>query len=485
MRIVKQGKVYLLGAGPGDVNLLTIKGKSALQQADVIIYDRLANPRLLDFARPDCELIFGGKLPGKPIVTQEELNHLLVSHASEGKIVVRLKSGDPSVFGRVGEEAGTLESHRIDYDIIPGITSGIAAPLYAGIPVTHREYGTSFAIVTAHSKLKDGHLIDWKAVSGIDTVAFYMGVANLPAICENLIKEGKKASTPVILMQWGTYSRQKILEGTLETIAQKAADVQFSNPAIILVGEIVNLRAGMNWFENKPLFGRQILLARTSTGESKLAARLAEQGADVVEFPKWQRTSLAADRKIIEQLPDYQSVFFASPDCIDDFLYQIAETGLDVRQLKADFFAGSPKSIRRLHAAGFQATATASYGTLPGKLLIVGEKEPYQQVDAGSNHQFNVWWVAEKKINASYLPILQQTLQEVEPDTVLFPSSASVVPFLEGLKMAEVDAEEVLAKGKIGCLGSQTKKTLSEAGITLDYIPETATVEALLDELKK
>src|SRR3982750_4064290 len=196
---MSKGKVFLVGAGPGDIGLITVKGLEAIKQAEVILYDRLANPKLLDFASADCEFIYCGKLPDKHTLRQEGINDLLVQKALEGKIVVRLKGGDPGVFGRVGEEAEALANRKIPFEIVPGISSGMAAPLYAGIPVTHRQFGETFAVVTAHSQSKEGKpILDWKSLAnGIDTIAFYMGVANLPYICENLIANGKSKDTPV------------------------------------------------------------------------------------------------------------------------------------------------------------------------------------------------------------------------------------------------------------------------------------------------
>lgn len=216
---MKTGKVFLVGAGPGDIGLLTLKGLEAIQKADVILYDRLANPKLLEFSKDNCELIYCGKLPDRHILRQNHINELLVAKALEGKTVVRLKGGDPGVFGRVGEEAAVLAGYQIPFEIVPGVSSGMAVPLYAGIPVTHREYAESFAVVTAHDKSADGKpLLNWKSLQGVDTIAFYMGVGNLPFICENLLQHGKPAETPVIMIQWGTFSRQKILQGTLANI---------------------------------------------------------------------------------------------------------------------------------------------------------------------------------------------------------------------------------------------------------------------------
>lgn len=285
---MKKGKVFLVGAGPGDEGLVTIKGLNIIQQADVILYDRLINPNLLTHAPAHCEFIYCGKLPNNYILKQEMINDLLIEKAHKGNIVVRLKGGDLGVFGRVGEEAKSLVKANIPFEIIPGITSGIAAPLYAGIPVTHRKFGVSFTVVTAHDKSKDGKpLIDWAGlVNSSETIAFYMGVGNISYISENLIRHGKPASTPVILIQWGTYSRQNTLQGTLGTIAEKVKETGFTNPAITLVGDIVILRQTLNWFEKKPLYGRQILLVRRGTKHSTLVKTLKEQGADVIDFPK-------------------------------------------------------------------------------------------------------------------------------------------------------------------------------------------------------
>ncbi|MED0666614.1 uroporphyrinogen-III C-methyltransferase [Bacillus badius] len=245
------GKVFLVGAGPGDPKLITVKGMECLQAADVIAYDRLVNKELLTYAKKGAELIFCGKLPGKHALIQEQINQLLVEKAEQGLTVVRLKGGDPCVFGRVGEEAEELAIRGIPFEMIPGITAGIAAPAYAGIPVTHRDHASSFAIVTAHGREEKGkdHL-NWPALAqGIDTIAFYMGVGNLPHICTQLIRYGKKPSTPAALIEWGTTDQQRTVTGELATIEQIAKDHQIKNPAIVLIGEVVQLREKIKWFE--------------------------------------------------------------------------------------------------------------------------------------------------------------------------------------------------------------------------------------------
>ncbi|MGG1658554.1 uroporphyrinogen-III C-methyltransferase [Brevibacillus sp. NRS-1366] len=247
------GKVYLVGAGPGDPKLITVKGMECLQQADVIVYDRLANPALLEYAPKTAERIYCGKLPDHHTMRQESINELLAEKALEGNIVVRLKGGDPCVFGRAGEEAEHLAERGISFEIVPGVTAGIAASAYAGIPVTHRDHGSSFAVVTGHLREDKPELaVDkWRALAeGIDTVAFYMGVGNLPLIRTQLIRHGRDPQTPVAVIAWGTLPQQTTVTGTLADIEDRVAEnPHISNPAIILVGEVVKMREKINWFE--------------------------------------------------------------------------------------------------------------------------------------------------------------------------------------------------------------------------------------------
>lgn len=253
--ILTKGTVYLVGAGPGDPKLITVYGLECIQKADVILYDRLVNKELLNHAQPEAELIFCGKLPGKHELIQEQINALMVEKALDGRNVTRLKGGDPCVFGRVGEEAEVLAEHKIKFEIVPGITSGIAAPAYAGITVTHRDYASSFAIVTGHGRAeKQQDHINWSALAqGIDTIAFYMGVGNLDYICKKLIDNGKKADTPVAVINWGTTEKQKTLTGTLTTIEQLVKQAGVMHPSMIIVGEVVNLRQKIQWFEEMKL----------------------------------------------------------------------------------------------------------------------------------------------------------------------------------------------------------------------------------------
>ena len=253
------GKVYLVGAGPGDVELITLKGLKCIQEADVILYDRLVNKDLLQYAKKDAELINCGKLPDYHLMQQETINKFLVKYANKGKIVTRLKGGDPFIFGRGGEEAEECFQAGIPFEIIPGITSGIAAPAYAGIPVTHRNFSSSFAIITGHCKEGGKDNIQWEALAkGIDTLAIYMGVKNLPYIRRQLLQHGKAPDTPVALIHCGTLTSQKTVVGTLDTIVEMVESQKIINPSMIVIGYVVSLHNKLNWFE--PSINKELLV---------------------------------------------------------------------------------------------------------------------------------------------------------------------------------------------------------------------------------
>lgn len=246
------GKVYIVGAGPGDKDLITVKGLKCIQQADVILYDRLINKELLNEAKADALLIYSGKLPKRHGFIQETIHHNLVKYALEGKVVTRLKGGDPFVFGRGAEEAEVLKNAKIPFEIVPGITAGIAAPAYAGIPVTHRDVSSSFAMVTGHMKEGSDDRIDWGSLAnGIDTLAIYMGVSNLAYICDQLLLHGKAKDTPVALVHWGTTATQQTVTGTLSTIIGRVAALNITNPSMIIVGDVVRFHDKLNWLSKE------------------------------------------------------------------------------------------------------------------------------------------------------------------------------------------------------------------------------------------
>lgn len=248
------GKVYFVGAGPGDVRLITVRGLDLIKSADVILYDRLVNTELLQYASSNVNLIYCGKQPDGESMTQDSINHLMVHHARKGQNVIRLKGGDPSIFGRVGEEAAYCVYHRIPFEIVPGITSGIAAPMYAGIPLTHRELSSSFAVITGHQKNTAGkhNDINWAYLAhSVDTLVFYMGVRSIETIQQNLLKHGKDPETPTALIRWGTCSGQETLVSDLGSIVHRVKEKNFQSPAIIVIGYVVSLHEKLAWFSDE------------------------------------------------------------------------------------------------------------------------------------------------------------------------------------------------------------------------------------------
>jgi uroporphyrinogen III methyltransferase/synthase len=333
-----RGFVSLVGAGPGDPGLITVAGAARIAEADVIVYDRLANPTLLDHARPDAQRIYAGKLPDRHTLTQDEINALLVEYGRAGKRVVRLKGGDPFVFGRGGEEAEALMAAGIAFEVIPGVTSAIAAPAYAGIPVTHRALASSFAVITGHEDpAKDDSSIDWaKLATGVDTLVFLMGVGRLGEICKQLITHGRAASTPVAVIEWGTLPRQRTVAGTLATIADDVAAAGVGAPAVTVVGEVARLRDGLRWFDARPLSGKRVLVTRTRQQASELSRLLAGAGAEPVELPSLEIARIADDREVARcvdalRTSGYGWAIFTSANGVGIFFDELASRRLDAR----------------------------------------------------------------------------------------------------------------------------------------------------------
>ena len=280
------GIVYLVGAGPGDPGLITARGVECIRNADVIIYDYLAAPALLQHAGENAEMIYVGKKGGDHTLSQEGINALIVEKAKGNRVVTRLKGGDPFIFGRGGEEAEVLVREGIHFEIVPGVTSAIAAPAYAGIPLTHRQFTSTVAFITGHEDpTKDDSSIDWQSLGGIGTLVFLMGVKNLARIADQLVANGKPAGTPVAVVRWGTTARQETLSGTLEDIAERVRKAGLKAPAIVVVGDVVRLRDDLQWFESRPLLGKRIVVTRARAQASDLTGRLAELGAQCLEFP--------------------------------------------------------------------------------------------------------------------------------------------------------------------------------------------------------
>src|SRR6266581_4974149 len=283
----KAGKVYLVGAGPGDLGLVTLRAKECIEQADVIVHDHLANPEMLGWARDEAEIIYAGKKAREHALNQEEINAVLVEKARGGKEVVRLKGGDPFVFGRGAEEAKAIVDAGIAFEVVPGITSAIAAPAYAGIPVTHRAENSHVTFFTGHEDpAKPESAIDYAALAKLGgTQVMLMGVERLEAITREMLKQGVRADLPVALVRWATTGRQETRTGTLQDIAQRAIDRGFEAPAVAVFGEVVKLRKDLNWYEKRPLSGKRIVVTRTRKQASALSNKLRALGAHVIELP--------------------------------------------------------------------------------------------------------------------------------------------------------------------------------------------------------
>ncbi|WP_426455135.1 uroporphyrinogen-III C-methyltransferase [Paenibacillus sp. S-38] len=506
---LKKGVVYLVGAGPGDPKLITVRGLEAIQRADVVVYDRLASPRLLKHMKPEAEKIFVGKLPDKHMLKQEEINQLLVDLALQGKTVTRLKGGDPSVFGRVGEEAELLAENEILFEIVPGITSSIAVPAYAGIPVTHRDFTSSFSIVTGHEyKNKTYNTVNWPNLAQASgTLIFLMGVANLEHICTQLMQGGKSADTPVALIRWGTWMEQETLTGTLTDIVEKVRAAGFQSPAVTIVGEVVRLREKLAWFEKKPLFGRRILVTRARSQSSELSAQIDELGGEAVEFPviRTQPSSKpeaqAARDEALRSLGGFDWIFFTSVNGVESFFQRLRELKVDIRSMgSARIAAVGPKTAAALEERGLVAlTVPAEFQGSALLEALEGELKPGQQVllptaDIAREElpeglrakglqvrKIDIYeTVLETEGGAEVLELLRQKAIHI----VTFTSSSTVTNLIRALQeVGESEPLGLLRGCKIACIGPMTAQTAEEAGLQVDHIAKEATVASLVASL--
>jgi len=352
------GRVFLVGGGPGDLGLLTLRGAELLQQADVVVYDGLINPALLQFAAHQAEIIYGGKHDRTRLVSQEELNALLVAKAREGKTVVRLKGGDPYVFGRGGEEAEKLAEAGIPFEVVPGVSSVAAVPNYAGIPLTHRNYCSSYTVVTGHENaaLKKTRL-QWENIAKIPgTLVILMGLKNLPVITRLLVEHGRLPETPAALIRWGTTGRQQVLEGSLATIAEKAQKANFLPPVVTIIGEVVKLRSKLNWFEKRPLAGQRVVVTQPQSQNGALCQLLRAHGAEVIEAPAMKVTEPTDCQPLLQALAHlnrYDWIILSSPTSVTAFFDLFFQMHCDWRDLgSAHLCAYGPKTadkLRELH----------------------------------------------------------------------------------------------------------------------------------------
>ncbi|MEY2547542.1 MAG: uroporphyrinogen methyltransferase / synthase, partial [Verrucomicrobiota bacterium] len=348
------GKCFLVGAGPGDLGLVTLRAKECVERAEVIVYDYLCNPEMLRWAPENAERIFAGKKAGAHTLTQEQINALLVEKTREGKIVVRLKGGDPFLFGRGGEEAEALAAGGLPFVIVPGVTSAIAGPAYAGIPVTHRGKNSHVTFFTGHEDPeKSESAIDFAALAKLGgTQVMLMGVERIEAIAREMLANGVRKDLPVAVIRWATTERQETLVATLENVAERVAAESFSAPAIVVFGEVVNLRKQLNWFEDRPLFGKRIVVTRTRTQAGVLTEQLRGLGADVIELPTIRiepPTDLRAFAELVQDAHAYDWLVFTSPNGVSAFFDLFYKLYDDAREIGAARIAAiGPATAQRL-----------------------------------------------------------------------------------------------------------------------------------------
>ncbi len=484
--------------------MITLKGLECLRRAQVVVRDRLASDRLLAYASQDVEIIDAGKEGGRHTLPQDEINRLIVSRAREGKVVVRLKGGDPFIFGRGGEEAQWLEQQGIEFEVVPGVTSAIAVPAYAGIPLTHRAYNTEVTFVTGHEDpTKEASTIDWEWLGrSRGTLVFLMGVKNLEENLQRLMASGRSPETPAALIQWGTTPRQKTAVGTLGNIGEAARNEGVGSPAILVVGEVVKLREQIKWFERKPLFGRRVVVTRTREQASVLAEMLKSHGAEVLEFPtiaiqdppSWE----AVDRAI-QRLDRYEWIIFTSANGFWRFIGRLEALGMDIRAMGSARLcaigSATARALRKFHLRVDRCPAEyTAEGLLEAlkesevrgkRLLIPRALEARDALPQGLQQRG-----AEVDIAPVYqtvVPVdgsgreMAERLRGGEVDIITFTSSSTVRNFIRMLPGDE--AVPLLKSVIVACIGPITALMAEEMGIRVDVMSSEHTIPALVRAL--
>lgn len=501
-----KGNVYLVGAGPGDPGLLTLRGKECLEQADVVLYDYLANPSLLAHAQDRAERIYVGRRGTGKYPEQETINRLLIDRANAGDVVVRLKGGDPFVFGRGGEEAEALALAGIEFEVVPGVTAAVAAPAYAGIPVTHRTLASTLTIVTGHEDPeKPSTALDWsRLATNQGTVVFLMGMKNLATIAATLMAEGRSGTTPVAIIRWGTRVSQQTVIGTLADIADKADAAQMEPPTVIVVGEVVRLRPKLNWFERRPLFGKRVLMTRAKEQAGELAARLTGYGAEPVEASTitivppldWGPVDHA-----ISEIETYDWVIFTSVNGVDRFMTRLWGNGLDSRCLAGRRLCCiGPRTAQELERFGVRADVVPAEYQAEGVLATLTRRDvektriliPRAEVArellpddlraAGAHVDvIPVYRTLTPDLNSGGW---RQELIDHRIHVATFTSSSTVRNFVAMLGGVEA-VKPLLQFVTIACIGPITAKTAEEYGLTVSIMPSENTIPAMVDAIAR
>ncbi len=501
--------VFLVGAGPGDPGLLTLRARDLLAKADEVIYDYLASDAVMRFAADSAKKIFVGKKGFSQHVTQDEINDLLIfeAQAQPGKLIVRLKGGDPFVFGRGGEEALALTSNGIAFEVVPGITAGVAACAYAGIPVTHRGLASAVTLITGHETPdKPESAINWAAFAqNAGTLCFYMGVRDLPHIVERLIHFGRPENTPVALVRWGTTPKQEVLSATLGDVVEKVEKAQFKAPAIIVVGDAVTLRDSLAWFDAKPLFGKTIVVTRSREQASALSSRLEALGAETVEFPVIKPVARPVDGDIahaIDTLSGYDWVVFTSANGVSSFFAQLESQGKDARAFGgAKVCAIGPATAAALKGHGIVADI------VPPRFVAESVAETLEGCDVGSGSRVLVLRAAVARealietlreagadvdVVAVYdtvkpqadeqVSLLKQRLEAGEIDAVTFTSSSTVRNFCDliGDAVGKERFRDLMSGVACLSIGPVTSRTIVGEGLSVSVEAEEFTIPGLV-----
>lgn len=497
-------KVYLVGAGPGDPGLLTLRGKACLQEADVVLYDHLANPALLDYVSPEAERIYVGRRGCGTYRPQDEINQLMLEKVREGKCVVRLKGGDPFVFGRGGEEAEWIVEHQVPFEVVPGVTSAVAVPAYAGIPVTHRTLASTVAFITGHEDPnKEETVLEWPRFAAADgTLVFLMGVKNLSMIVSRLIEEGKSVDTPVALVRWGTYAKQRTVVGTLRDIVDRAKAADMRPPTVVVVGEVVRLREQLNWFETQPLFGKRVLVTRAKTQASELSDLIRAQGGEPIECPTidfvppddWAEVDEA-----IEQLATYQWLVLTSVNGVKAFMQRLWHHGHDARALAGlQICCIGPRTAEEVRRFGidadlvpetFQAEGLIDVlkrAGVSGQRVLLARAAQAREVLPEELERSGAF-VRVVKVYKTVVPVIerervQQLFREHSIDVVTFASSSTVRNFSQLFDGAH-DLKKRLNGTIIASIGPITAKTIRETGLDVHVMAAQNTIPALVQSL--
>jgi len=504
-----KGKVYLVGAGPGDIGLLTVKGLRCLQKAEVVIYDFHLNAQVLNYINHDAEFIYAGKRGGRHTITQEGINDILVQKAKEGKIICRLKGGDPFVFGRGGEEAEVLSKEGIEFEVVPGVSSAVAAPAYAGIPLTHRLYSSSFAVIPGYEDItKKESAIDWsKLATGVGTLVFLMAIKNIDIITQKLIENGRPPDTPVAVIRWGTRPDQRTIVGTLKEIGGIIQEKEIKPPATMVVGDVVKLRESLKWYEKKLMFGHRILATREHLEGFE---PLEELGAEIIEFPTIEIVppeSYDELDKSIEQLETYDWLIFTSRNGVKFFFKRFFEKDRDIRDLKGlKICAIGTKTAKEIKEYGLKTDlipdefraeglikafiseqrAKSKEQRLKGMRFLLPRAEKAREIFPEKVRELG----GEIDVPVAYRTIkpesrgkrLRRFLKEGRISIATFTSAATFNNFREIMRK---DADELLKGVTIAVIGPVTAKAVENAGLRVDIMPKEATIEAMVEEIIK